>query len=330
MEKEKPIIFKRNFYTSDDSGKIYIISLLAPLLVTFVLYLLGMMIAVSAGVDVEKLSTELWFIIPFSFVGQLTFLAVFLIYNKISKISNNAMGFKFKIGYKNVLIIIAVALISLFGLQYFVGIFDHILDLIGFNLNDASAEGAIIAGLPLTNIGWYFLNIVVLAVLPAICEELIFRGVVLSGLRKNFSEKLALVLSALMFAFMHGNLQQLIYPFLLGLILGWIVMRTGSVFSSMLVHFISNAIVITFAYIQIQTGWSMDIAINTWYYYVIAIALFVLTGVLIYIIDKFYFKHKNPNEIEKSLTKRPSVFLIVSWAVAGVLLLISTIMNFLG
>ena len=183
--------------------------------------------------------------------------------------------------------------------------------------------------LPLDNFGWYILNLLVLALLPAICEELIFRGVVLKGLRRNFSDITAVLLSALMFCLMHGNLQQFAYTFLLGVVLGWIATRTGSIFSSMIVHFVNNFIVITMAFIEQMTSWSMSIEFS-WWFVLLALLLLCVTGVIIFLIDMFFFKHKNDVEEVKEREKRPSLFLIISWAVAVVLLVLSTIMNFMS
>ena len=67
--------------------------------------------------------------------------------------------------------------------------------------------------------------IVLFAILPAICEELIFRGVIFNGLRKNFSDTFAVIFSALLFALMHSSVMQLAYPFIMGIIFAIIVQQ---------------------------------------------------------------------------------------------------------
>ena len=81
----------------------------------------------------------------------------------------------------------------------------------------------------------------VIAVQPAVFEELLFRGAALHGYR-SLGAKKALLMSALMFAMLHMNLQQALYAFLLGVIFAFMVQRTGSIFASMLPHFIINAL----------------------------------------------------------------------------------------
>ena len=81
----------------------------------------------------------------------------------------------------------------------------------------------------------------VIAVQPAVFEELLFRGAALHGYR-SLGAKKALLMSALMFAMLHMNLQQALYAFLLGVIFAFMVQRTGSIFASMLPHFLINAL----------------------------------------------------------------------------------------
>lgn len=86
-----------------------------------------------------------------------------------------------------------------------------------------------------------FSMLFVIAVQPAVFEELLFRGAALHGYR-SLGAKKALLMSALMFAMLHMNLQQALYAFLLGAIFAFMVQRTGSIFASMLPHFLINAL----------------------------------------------------------------------------------------
>jgi sodium transport system permease protein len=87
----------------------------------------------------------------------------------------------------------------------------------------------------------YFL---VLALLPAVCEELAFRGFVLSGLARRFRPASAVLLSAFLFALYQMNVFQFVPYFLFGLVLGLLVLRTGSTLPAMLFHLVYNTLVI--------------------------------------------------------------------------------------
>lgn len=74
------------------------------------------------------------------------------------------------------------------------------------------------------------LVLLLMAVLPAVCEELAFRGFVLSGLRSRLSPSWAVFLSALFFGLAHASaLQQTISATLLGLVLGYIAIKTQQI-----------------------------------------------------------------------------------------------------
>ncbi len=86
---------------------------------------------------------------------------------------------------------------------------------------------------------WTLLLLV--AALPAVCEELAFRGFVLSGLRSGGNNRRAIVVSALFFSIAHGLLQQEVTTFVVGLVLGWLAVRSGSLLPGVVFHFLNNA-----------------------------------------------------------------------------------------
>lgn len=78
-----------------------------------------------------------------------------------------------------------------------------------------------------------------ICVVPALMEEFIFRGAVLGCLRK-FGDGVAVLGSAALFGLMHGNLVQIPFAFAVGLVLGYLVVHTGSMLPSILLHFANN------------------------------------------------------------------------------------------
>ena len=96
----------------------------------------------------------------------------------------------------------------------------------------------------------------------------------------------------------------------------------------MLVHFINNFLVILFAYLQNVTGFSLALP-NTWWFYLVAILLLGVTVSIVYIIDRFYFKHKSKEEVEKTSIKT-SIFIYISIGVALAMMLFITLFAFLG
>jgi len=85
------------------------------------------------------------------------------------------------------------------------------------------------------------------AVIPAVTEEVAFRGAILGGLRGVLGDRTAIIVSALMFAIMHLSVPSLIHLSLLGLILGTVRVRSGSVWPGIFLHAGYNAAIVLLA-----------------------------------------------------------------------------------
>lgn len=90
----------------------------------------------------------------------------------------------------------------------------------------------------------FWLLLLLIAVTPAICEELAFRGFVLSGLRHLGNNRRAIVCSALIFGVAHGILQQSLIASLVGVVLGYIAIQGGSILPCMVFHFCHNGLLL--------------------------------------------------------------------------------------
>ena len=86
-----------------------------------------------------------------------------------------------------------------------------------------------------------------LGLLPAVCEELAFRGFILNGLRRRFSPGTAILISSFLFALAHMNVFQFLPAFVLGTVLGVLAVRSGSVLPAMVCHLCHNTLLISLA-----------------------------------------------------------------------------------
>lgn len=86
--------------------------------------------------------------------------------------------------------------------------------------------------------------LLVLAAAPAVCEELAFRGFMLSGFSNSSRAWLAIVMSSLTFGIFHMVPQQVFNAFLLGLVIALIAVRGNSIWPCMLFHFVWNALML--------------------------------------------------------------------------------------
>lgn len=97
------------------------------------------------------------------------------------------------------------------------------------------------------------LNIAVFALLPALLEEMVFRGYVLRELRR-YGDWFAVGVSALLFGLMHGNVAQVPFALIVGAALGWLYVMTDNIWLPVAVHFINNA----FSFLLDYVGYGLD------------------------------------------------------------------------
>lgn len=93
----------------------------------------------------------------------------------------------------------------------------------------------------------FLVALLLLGIIPPICEEMAYRGYLQQALRP-LGPKAGVIVTALLFGAMHGSLVRLIPLSLLGLIFGVAVQRSGSIISSMLMHFVNNATALSLTY----------------------------------------------------------------------------------
>ena len=87
--------------------------------------------------------------------------------------------------------------------------------------------------------GSVWLNLLVIGLLPAVCEEFTFRGLYYNGYRQR-GVWCAILGSAFAFGLMHLNFNQFCYAFALGVAFGLLLEATGSIFATMTAHFVVN------------------------------------------------------------------------------------------
>lgn len=124
-----------------------------------------------------------------------------------------------------------------------------------------------------------------IAITPAICEETLFRGLILSGFRR-LGKWPAILATGLLFGLAHSSIYRLLPTLFLGIIFGYAVWRTGSIFAGILCHALNNGLMATMSH-------SRDLAQNfglagqkflPWEYIaagsvVFVIGLLLLTGI---------------------------------------------------
>lgn len=156
-------------------------------------------------------------------------------------------------------------------------------------------------------------GLVFAALLPAVCEELIFRGCILANARSAAGDVPAIFISAFLFALYHGSIQQTLYQFACGCIFALIALRSGSVLPSMLAHFLNNAAIVVLGGLGLLDA-SGNLAAPDWVFVLlVSLGALALAGSLAFLVKGF-----KPVGAAGARSASGSLF---AWALAGIFLM---------
>jgi uncharacterized protein len=158
---------------------------------------------------------------------------IYLIYNKVNVIE--LIRFR-KIKIINVILLIIFSYL----ISPLMSLLSAISLLFSTNMIDNTVT-KIVSANPL------FISVLVIAFIPCVLEETVYRGVFFNEYRKINPLK-GIFLSGLLFGLVHMNFNQFIYAFAMGVIFAFIIEATDSILASMIVHFVinCNSVVITY------------------------------------------------------------------------------------
>ena len=143
--------------------------------------------------------------------------------------------------------VVVVRIIFFLGLGRVSDFFVTILNSIGYT--------SVTSGIQVDSFGKLLMYTILIGIMPALCEELLFRGLVLNGLAR-YGKNLAVFGSAFFFMIMHGNPDQTVHQFILGVIFGYIVYYTGNIWITIIIHFCNNffVLLINFVFNLLSSG----------------------------------------------------------------------------
>jgi len=137
----------------------------------------------------------------------------------------------------------------LFFFNIFVGGFANgILGLLGYRFPTGGGETAF------TGVPGLLISLVLIAVLPGLCEETAHRGLLMRGFAPRIGIMKAVLFSAVIFGLMHLNIVQCIYAAVLGYIMALAVLATRNIWTAVIMHFMNNAIGVYISYAG-TNGW---------------------------------------------------------------------------
>jgi hypothetical protein len=125
--------------------------------------------------------------------------------------------------------------------------------------------------------GTFVLEIIGSAILTPILEELVYRGVIYTRLKRHLGIAPAVILSALIFGIMHFNIVQFIYAFVLGIMLALFLEHTGHVYGSIAGHMTVNLISV----VRTETGILGSTVDGSAFAWMISVVLLLLGAALL-------------------------------------------------
>ncbi len=282
----------RNKLTANESASSYLLAICgASLLSTIFYYILNGRTGTFAGMSVANWMSY--------FVTQIGFIAVAVIFCSVRKADIVAVAkLKPSRNIGQYLLLFPIAFCTILVFYPLALLFMQFLAVIGYPVNS-------VITINFSSVGVYFLALLCMAVLPAIGEELVCRGLLLGGLNTR-DITFGIFISALLFSLMHANPLQTVHQFGLGVVLAIVFILSGSIIPCMIVHFLNNFITLTVtAYIPEVD----EIVLNLGYWNFLTGAVSVVVGLfLLAILFYAYYKLGKGKKAEFSLYENTADF----------------------
>lgn len=127
-------------------------------------------------------------------------------------------------------------------------------------LAEAEATEALKGLLQMDGFAEFFANIIIIALLPALGEELVFRGVVQQQLMRRIAQPwVAILLSGIIFSAAHFQFEGFLPRMLMGFLLGWLYWKTNNFWVPVCAHFFNNAIQVIGQYLYAKEVSTLDL-----------------------------------------------------------------------
>ena len=144
----------------------------------------------------------------------------------------------------------ALNLILVFGIMFFALPVVGVLNVVNLFIINNVFGRIIVSSIPAANNSMELIrNILIIAGSAALCEEIMFRGVIQRGLER-FGAAKAILISAFLFGLLHLDFQRFLGTFLLGGLIGFLVYRSNSIYSGMFAHFCNNGFAVILGYLS--------------------------------------------------------------------------------
>jgi len=237
--------FNSTSYNVMDANKTFFYVILVNILAPIVLYAFMFLILLPLAKVLPQVVYDTIYSLFLVLLMPLLYVTVIIIFHKKVKVNPiKAMNVKDKINPLVVMLIVLIAVVCVVCFFPLINMLYALVERLGFNVSGTVA-------FEMTNVWRLLVGVIVYCLLPAVIEEIIFRGILLNGWLKRTKPYVAIILSATAFFIMHGSIQQSFYQIILGLILSLLGYYCGSIVYPIIFHFLNNLFVILISYFGI-------------------------------------------------------------------------------
>lgn len=205
-------------------------------------------------------------------IQSLTFLigfllpAIFTAY-MLNRKPMNLLGFTQKINWKQIGIVCAIMISALF-VSAFLAYVNELLPVsesmkLKFDKMENDYNKQVEAIIGLNSFGEYILALIIMAFLPALCEETLFRGGLQNFLTRSTKMPwLSIIIVSILFSAAHFSFYGFLSRLFLGVILGLLYQYSGRLWLNIIAHFVNNAMAVTAIYVLKTQGKSLKEAVG--------------------------------------------------------------------
>lgn len=130
--------------------------------------------------------------------------------------------------------------------------------------------------------GSVFINVLTIAIVVPVLEEIIFRGIVYNRLKLMMGRNMAVITASIMFGVYHMNLLQGIYAFLFSLLFIFVYEKYHNIIAPILMHMVANGLSVFLTYTKINEFFNKKLVV----YIMVMLLEFIITGIIIFIVHK--------------------------------------------
>jgi len=178
----------------------------------------------------------------------------------------------------NYVLAFIIAPLAMMFMMPLLGLWQTMLENLGMDLS-------IFASTSYESLGLQIISTLVIAGGPMLGEELLFRGVIANAYAQKHSVIKSILIAAVFFTVMHANPVQFLHPFVIGCIIGFVMFKTDSLFTAMIIHFTNNFIACVMDY-WLSDEANMFLMENQWLLMAVCGVLLVVVLGVMYFINK--------------------------------------------